>query len=213
MSQAEKELETKSPDYLATLMAEKFVSQFYAIFDSDRDQAENFFDPTSTINWDGNVFNGQDCKRHFASFPPSKHTVLSIDSQPVLVAPSGVAELIPPDKLLITVTGEVDFISRPVEGFHHTFFLLRNQQPPQLTYIMLWVFRSHPSYKCEIPKLQNPSWASSSDDHSAAPFGRGARLTRPGQVFSGGGPGGGGPGGGGFGGGRGYGGGGRARRG
>eukprot|EP00301_Raphidiophrys_heterophryoidea_P003254 c11478_g1_i4.p1 GENE.c11478_g1_i4~~c11478_g1_i4.p1 ORF type:complete len:104 (-),score=12.29 c11478_g1_i4:36-347(-) len=80
----------------------------------------NLFQDQSTVVWNGIPYRGKIAiAQMLQALPPSKHTVISFDCQPVVI--DGVITLSFP--VVVSVLGEVEYGSDPAMKFSHCFTL------------------------------------------------------------------------------------------
>ncbi|KAL6067338.1 NTF2-related export protein 2 [Balamuthia mandrillaris] len=103
---------------------ESFIRDYYYnVYDTTRHLLHRFYNDTSTLLWNGTVKKGaHNLSEFFKLLPPSKHTVHSIDCQPVLENAEG-----PTGKtILVTTSGVVVYATDAPRCFSQSFVLCQD---------------------------------------------------------------------------------------
>ena len=136
---------------LIDLCGDKFVQTFYTIIDSRRNDIIQLFTQSSTCIYDGNPAIGkQTITQLYSVLPPSKHSIDTIDIQPIdksivnNTQQQNKQTLFNIDTLLISVTGTVQYgTDSRINLYHHTFIIDKcDPQKPNIHYIVYATFRS-----------------------------------------------------------------------
>lgn len=119
---------------LADMAGERFKDLFYHAFDNGRDGILNMFHPLCTLVWEGNAVTSDRLPSLFKDLPRSKHTINSVDVQPIAAD----NYLGPVGALSVSVSGTVTWgnslsaVQQEPHGFFHQFILERVLAPTSL---------------------------------------------------------------------------------
>mmetsp|Transcript_166 Transcript_166/g.474 ORF Transcript_166/g.474 Transcript_166/m.474 type:complete len:134 (+) Transcript_166:36-437(+) len=109
-----------------------FVKEhFYKFYDTMRHEVHHLYKGNSTLNWNGNVYQGETAIQKFLMhLPASKHSVLVVDSHPISDTQNN---------MLVSVEGVVSYGGGGKRLFHETFILAKEHE--QRFYVAYDTFR------------------------------------------------------------------------
>eukprot|EP01080_Neovahlkampfia_damariscottae_P003836 gene3836-6996_t len=86
--------------------AESFIQSYYTAVDKNRDKAKFYFKDSSSIRWNGYVFNGKEIEGYFTQIPGTSHEITSIDAQCLLLPKNNSTTA---QNILVTTNGYVEY--------------------------------------------------------------------------------------------------------
>eukprot|EP01084_Bolivina_argentea_P319467 554122_1 len=103
---------------LSDLGATKFIRLYYKVVDYHRAQITNFYRASSTIKWNGKNIGHNVLQTFWNQIPPSHHTLISVNAQPIPVLAMSSTP-----SILITVNGKVSYLGSKHTLFSQTFII------------------------------------------------------------------------------------------
>lgn len=113
----EQDLKSKIDEACRT--AEEFTKLYYENLDKRRYLMSRLYMDAATLIWNGNgVENKENIQKFWTDLPPSEHTIVTLDAQPV-TSPGTSTEL----TFLIKVSGQVKLEEKSSKPFNQTFLI------------------------------------------------------------------------------------------
>ena len=128
------------------MYGKSFINSYYQIMDFNRENISQFYRNKSKIQWNGQNIDLKLLESFFTKIPQSRHTIKSLNIQPILPK-----QLNKQPTILITVNGIVSYLGSESIPFSHTLIITtetnninnNNNSNKIIYYALSDIFRTH----------------------------------------------------------------------